>query len=161
MADYPRRAGSRKRVRAYLEARGLVESLFEFEQSTHTAEQAAEAMGCELGQIVKSLVFLVGDKPVMALVPGDRQGDSEAIAAHFGADEIRKADADTVRSTTGYSIGGVTPFDLPEEVPVVADASLDRFDVVYPGAGTPASMVRMRFAELLKHTGAVVAEIAR
>jgi prolyl-tRNA editing enzyme YbaK/EbsC (Cys-tRNA(Pro) deacylase) len=161
MADYPRRAGSRKRVRAFLEAHGLAEGLFEFDQSTHTAEQAADAMSCELGQIVKSLVFLVGDQPVMALVPGDKRGDSQAIAEHFGGDEVRIADAGMVRFTTGYSIGGVAPFDLPKEVPVVADASLSRYEIVYPGAGTPASMVRMRFADLLKHTGAAVADIAQ
>ena len=73
---------------------------------------------------------------------------------------MRIADAETVRSATGYAIGGVSPFDLPEDLPVLADASLGRFEIVYPGAGTPASMVRMRFAELLEHTGAAVADIA-
>lgn len=159
MADYPRRAGSLKRVRGYLTEQGLNEGIFEFEQSTKTAEQAAEAMGCEIGQIVKSLVFLVGSQPVMVLVPGDKKGNSEAISAHFGGGSVRFADAQQVRTATGYSIGGVTPFDLPRGLPVLADSALSRYEVVYPAAGTPASMVRVRPDELFELSGAQVAEI--
>jgi Cys-tRNA(Pro) deacylase len=160
MADAPRKAGSRERVRAYLDAQGLAEGLFEFEQSTKTAQQAADVMGCELGQIVKSLVFVVGDQPVMALVPGDRRGNSEALSGLFGGEPARLADAEMVRSATGYAIGGVSPFDLPSDLPVIADASLSRFDVVYPAAGTPASMVRMQLTDLLRLSDARVADIA-
>jgi Cys-tRNA(Pro) deacylase len=159
MADYPRRAGSLKRVRGFLTEQGLNEGIFEFEQSTKTAEQAAEAMGCEIGQIVKSLVFLVGSQPVMVLVPGDKKGNSEAISAHFGGGSVRFADAQQVRTATGYSIGGVTPFDLPRGLPVLADSALSRYEVVYPAAGTPASMVRVRPDELFELSGAQVAEI--
>jgi Cys-tRNA(Pro) deacylase len=159
MADYPRRAGSLKRVRGFLKEVGLNEGIFEFEQSTKTAEQAAEAMGCEIGQIVKSLVFLVGVQPVMVLVPGDKKGNSEAISAHFGGGTVRFADAQQVRTATGYSIGGVTPFDLPRGLPVLADAALSRYEVVYPAAGTPASMVRVRPDELIELSGAQIAEI--
>ena len=155
-----RKGGSRERVRAYLEARGLDGGLTEFEQSTKTAQQAADAMGCELGQIVKSLVFLVGDWPVVALVAGDRRGSIAAISALLGGGEVRFADADMVRSATGYAIGGVSPFDLPSELTVLADSSLARFEIVYPAAGTPTSMVRMRLAELLELSGARVADIA-
>jgi prolyl-tRNA editing enzyme YbaK/EbsC (Cys-tRNA(Pro) deacylase) len=161
MADVPRKGGSRERVRAFLHTHGLADGVFEFEQSTKTAQQAADAMGCELGQIVKSLVFVVGDQPVVALVAGDRRGDIAALSALLGGGEVRFADADTVRAATGYAIGGVSPFDLPAELPVVADASLLRFEVVYPAAGTPSSMVRMRLAELVELSGARVAEIAQ
>jgi prolyl-tRNA editing enzyme YbaK/EbsC (Cys-tRNA(Pro) deacylase) len=93
MVDAPRKAGSRERVRTYLEAHGLADGLFEFEQSTKTAQEAADAMGCELGQIVKSLVFVVDGKPVVALVAGDRRGDTDAIAALLGGGKARFADA--------------------------------------------------------------------
>jgi len=149
MGDAPRKIGSRERVRAYLEARGLADGLTEFEQPTKTAAQAAEAMGCELGQIVKSLVVLADGTPVVALVAGDRRGDLDAIAAEVGAKGVKMADADAVRSATGYAIGGVSPFDLPDELTVLVDESLTRFDVVYPAAGTPSSMVRMRLKDLL------------
>jgi len=161
MADAPRKAGSRERVRAYLEAHGLADGVFEFEQSTKTAQQAADAMGCELGQIVKSLVFVVGEQPLLALVAGDRRGDTDAISALLGGGKVRFADADTVRAATGYAIGGVSPFDLPLELPVLADESLARFEIVYPAAGTPASMVCMRLTELLELSGAQVAKIAQ
>lgn len=161
MADAPRKAGSRERVRAYLEAHGLADGFFEFEQSTKTAQQAADAMGCELGQIVKSLVFVVGSQPLLALVAGDRRGDADAISALLGGGKVHFADAETVRAATGYAIGGVSPFDLPPVLPVLADESLARFEVVYPAAGTPASMVRMPLAELLELSGAQVAKIAQ
>ena len=161
MTDTPRKAGSRERVRSYLEAHGLAEGLFEFEQSTKTAQQAADAMGCELGQIVKSLVFVVGDKPVVALVAGDRRGDTDALAALLGGGDVHFADAETVRSATGYAIGGVSPFDLPAELPLFADSSLSRFETVYPAAGTPSSMVRMQLSELLELSAARVADISQ
>jgi len=145
----PQKTGSRERVRAFLEAHGVAAGLTEFEQSTKTAAQAAEAMGCELGQIVKSLVVLADDTPVLALVAGDRRGDFDAIAAEVGASAVRMADADTVRGATGYAIGGVSPFDLHPDLPVLVDDSLTRFEIVFPAAGTPSSMVRMRFDELL------------
>jgi Cys-tRNA(Pro) deacylase len=161
MVDAPRKAGSRERVRTYLEAHGLADGLCEFEQSTKTAQEAADAMGCELGQIVKSLVFVVDGKPVVALVAGDRRGDTDAIAALLGGGKARFADAETVRGATGYAIGGVSPFDLPAGLPLFADSSLARFETVYPAAGTPTSMVCVQLAELLELTGARVADISQ
>jgi len=160
MADVSRKAGSRERVRSYLAAHGLAEGFTEFEQSTKTAQQAAEALGCELGQVVKSLVFEVGDRPVVALVAGDRRADTNAISALLGGGEAHFAKPKAVRDATGYSPGGVSPFDLPADLTVLADASLSRFEIVYPAAGTATSMVRMRLAELLELSGARVAEIA-
>lgn len=160
MADLPRKAGSRERVRTFLDTHGLSDGLVEFDQSTKTAQMAADAMGCELGQIVKSLVFVVGDQPVLALVAGDRRGDTGAIAALVGGVTARFADAETVRSATGYAIGGVSPFDLPNELPVLFDDSLERFEIVYPAGGTPSSMVRMDRAALVELSGACVARIS-
>lgn len=148
--EKPRKGGSRERVRLFLEAHDLAEGLTEFEQPTKTAAQAAEAMGCELGQIVKSLLVVADDAPVLALVAGDRRGDLDAIGAEVGAGAVRMADADTVRSVTGYAIGGVSPFDLPGDLTVLVDDSLERFDTVYPAAGTPSSMVRMGFSDLTR-----------
>lgn len=160
MADGPKKQGSRERVRAFLSAHELDGDIIEFEQSTKTAQQAADATGCELGQIVKSLVFLVGDRPVVALVAGDRRGDAEAIAALLGGNEAHFAKADAVRAATGYAIGGVSPFDLPDEVTVLADDSLCRFEIVYPAAGTPTSMVRMRLEDLIEVSKARVARVS-
>ncbi len=161
MADAPKRAGSRERVRSFLEAHGLADGLTEFAQSTKTAAQAADAMGCELGQIVKSLVVIADDRPVLALVAGDRRGDLDAIAAEMGALSARMADADAVREATGYAIGGVSPFDLPEGLEVLVDDSLARYDVVYPAAGTPSSMVRIVREDLERVVGGRVARISQ
>ncbi|HET6498991.1 MAG TPA: YbaK/EbsC family protein [Coriobacteriia bacterium] len=157
----PKRSGSAQRVRDYLSGHGLAHEIVTFDHSTKTAQMAADAMGCELGQIVKSLVFVAGSTPLVALVPGDRRGDPVAIAAVAGRAEARIADADTVRSATGFAIGGVSPFDLPPGLLVLADESLARFEVVYPAAGTPASMVRIGRARLLELTGARVARISQ
>lgn len=161
MSDAPRKPGSRERVRAYLDEHGLAEDIFEFEKgSTKTAQQAADAMGCELGQIVKSLVFMVDGRPVVALVAGDRRGDSEAIASELDGDAARMANADEVREATGYAIGGVCPFGLPAELAVLIDDSLLRFETVYPAAGTPESMVRIERPALFALVGGRVARIS-
>lgn len=164
MTDNPetpqRRLGSAERVRAYLDAHGLSGDILTFDQSTKTAQMAADAAGCELGQIVKSLVFTVDGQVVIALVAGDRRGDADAIAGQLGGSGARFADADTVRSATGYAIGGVSPFDLPADVAVLFDESLDRFDEVFPAAGTSSSMVRMDRVRLVELTGARVARIS-
>ena len=161
MSEQPRKTGSRERVRVYLETHGLAEQIVEFEQSTKTAADAAAAMGCELGQIVKSLVIVVdGETPVMALVAGDRKGDLHRIAEELGGSKAKMADADTVRAATGYAIGGVSPFALPAELAVLFDDSLMRFETVFPAAGTPASMVRMSRAALLTVSQGRVARIS-
>jgi prolyl-tRNA editing enzyme YbaK/EbsC (Cys-tRNA(Pro) deacylase) len=157
----PKRIRSADRVRAYLAEHGLADEIVMFEQSTKTAQMAADAMGCELGQIVKSLVFIAGETPVLALVAGDRRGDTGAIATLAGATGARFADADTVRAATGFAIGGVSPFDLPPGLMLLADDSLARYDIVYPAAGTPSSMVRIRLGHLLELTGARVARISQ
>ncbi|MBW6468232.1 MAG: YbaK/EbsC family protein, partial [Coriobacteriia bacterium] len=90
-ADAPKRTRSADRVRAYLAEHGLADEIVTFEQSTKTAQMAADAMGCELGQIVKSLVFIAGGTPVLALVAGDRRGDTQAIAELSGAADARFA----------------------------------------------------------------------
>lgn len=149
------------RVTAFLSGHGLAESVIHFDRSTETAELAAEAMGCELGQIAKSLVFVADGEPVLVLVAGDRRGDAKAIASVLGARKVRFADAGTVKGATGYEVGGVSPFDLPDDLVVLVDDSLARFETVYPAAGTPSSMVRMPLRQLLAVTSGRVCRISR
>lgn len=162
MGARPRKAGSHERVRAFLEERGLADGILSFEdRSTKTCELAAEAVGCEVGQIVKSLVFVADARPVLALVAGDRRGDTEAIGRLLGASKVRFADADTVRAATGYAIGGVSPYDLPEDLIVLIDDSLGRFATLYTAAGTPASMVSIDRGVLFGLAGGRVARVSR
>ncbi len=159
--ETPRKQGSKERVEQFLEARGLHEGIVHFDQSTKTAQMAADAVGCELGQIVKSLVFVVDDTPTLALVAGDRRGDTKVIAHEIGGSKAKFADPETVRAATGYAIGGVSPFDLPDELPVLIDDSLSRFEIVYPAAGTPSSAVRLTRPQLLEISGGRVASISQ
>jgi Cys-tRNA(Pro) deacylase len=163
-APAPKRRGSLERVRAFLDERGLAERLVTFDSADHTktAAMAAEAVGCELGQIVKSLVFQTdADAVVLALVAGDRRGDMDAIAAAAGATSVRFADADAVRAATGYAIGGVSPYDLPLDLPVLIDDSFGRYHEVWTAAGTPSSMARLTVAELEELSGGRVARISQ
>ena len=160
--DRTRKAGSLERVTGYLATHGLSDRIIEFDEgSTKTSQLAADAVGCELGQIVKSLVFVADGTPVLALVAGDRRGDAEAIAAEVGSSSARFADADTVRSSTGYAIGGVSPFDLPGELTVLIDDSLLRFEELYTAGGTPQSMVRIERAALFAIVPGRLARISR
>jgi prolyl-tRNA editing enzyme YbaK/EbsC (Cys-tRNA(Pro) deacylase) len=158
----PGKSGSLERVRRFLAARGLEGELVAFDdRSTKTCELAAEAVGCSLGQIAKCLVFVADGRPLIAIVAGDRKGDPPAIATAVSASTVRFADADAVRSATGYAIGGVSPYDLPPDLPVLVDDALLRFDTLYTAAGTPAALVRIDRTTLLDIVRGRVARISR
>ena len=114
---------------------GLDVRVQELEASTRTAEEAAAAVGAEIGQIVKSLVFVSEDAPVLVLCAGDRRVDP----ARLGAD-ARQARANEVRETTGFAIGGVPPLGHDRPLRTVVDPSLRRFATVWCAAGTPRSV---------------------
>lgn len=154
-------ADSAERVRRVLARHGLAEAVRTFGRSTRTAQDAADAVGCELGQIAKSIVFLADEVPVLAIVAGDRRGDSAAIGAQTGATRVRLADPDAVVRATGYTVGSVSPFDLPAGLTVVIDQSLSRFDVVLPAAGSADSVVSVPFERLVELSHGRVAAISR
>lgn len=151
------KVSSRERVRVFLESHNLLDGLVECEQSTKTAAEAADAAGCELGQIVKSLVLTVGETPVLALVAGDRRADFDEVARACEqrgiVGKVAMASAEVTREVTGYAIGGVCPFDLPDDLFVMVDSSFERFDVLTPAAGTPQSfchIARDKFDDIVK-----------
>ena len=111
---------------------GLDADVQELDASTRTAAEAASAVGVEVGQIVKSLVFVDGEQPVLCLCAGDRRVDT----AKLGAD-VRQANGDEVREATGFAIGGVPPLGHDRPVRTVIDSSLRRFPTVWCAAGTP------------------------
>lgn len=148
-----------ERVIAALRAAGVDADVTEFAQSTRTAEEAAAAVGATVGQIVKSLVFLAGETPVLALVSGANRAGTERLAALAGA-TIRRADADAVRAATGYSIGGVPPIGHATPLRTFLDADLMRYEVVWAAAGTPNAVFPITPAELQRISGAQVAELA-
>jgi len=146
------------RVRNALEAAGLPSRIEEFPASTRTAQEAAAAIGTSVSQIVKSLIFLSGDSPVLVLMSGGNRLDPDRLAALTGA-EIRKADAQTVRATTGYAIGGIPPIGFPTGLPAYIDRDLMQYETVWAAAGTPRHVFQMTPADLVRVTTGTVAEL--
>jgi Cys-tRNA(Pro) deacylase len=108
-----------------------------FPEGTRTAEDAARAIGVSVGQIVKSLVFAVDDRPVLALVSGDNRLDDARLAKVAGGSTVQRLDANAVRDVTGFPVGGVPPFGHRTRLPSFVDRDLLAFDVVWAAAGTP------------------------
>lgn len=149
-----------ERVARFLAESRAEASLQEFRSGTPTAEAAAEAVGCELDQIVKSLLFLCDGEPVLALVPGSRRADPAKVAAAAGTSDARIASPQAVVDTTGFAVGGVAPFPLPAVREVLADRKLLRFEIVWVGAGSDRHMAGLAPAELMRLTHARAADLA-
>ncbi len=147
------------RVRQALAAHGLDMTVRELPQSTRTAPQAASAIGCELGAIVKSLLFLADGQPVLVLVAGDRRADPVLLRSVLGAGQVAMADADRVRAETGFTIGGVPPVGYSQPLRVYVDRSLSRFETVWAAAGGPNAVFPIAYATLVKITGGQVADV--
>jgi prolyl-tRNA editing enzyme YbaK/EbsC (Cys-tRNA(Pro) deacylase) len=152
------RPSAPQRVLAALSAAGVAVRIEEFPSSTRTAQEAADAVGTSVGQIVKSLVFLAGGAPVLALVSGANQLDPQRLGALTGA-AIGKADADAVRQATGYSIGGVPPTGFPAPIPTFIDRDLLHYAVVWAAAGTPRHVFPIAPEDLVRITGGRVVEL--
>ena len=130
----------------------------EFPQGTRTAVEAAAAVGCGVGQIVKSLVFVAGGKPVVALVSGANRLDEKRLAAVAGVPVV-KADAQTARSATGYAIGGVPPFGHAGDLPVFMDRDLLGYSFVWAAAGRPNAVFEIEPQRLRELSNAVVMDL--
>lgn len=142
------------RVSSFLREAGAEARIEEFPEGTPTAADAAAAVGCELDQIVKSLVVLCDERPLVALVPGDRRGDLAKVAQAAGAERARIATAGEVSEITGFEPGAVAPFPLPGVETVLIDRSLLRHRLVWVGGGSPRHMVGLPPAELARLTRA-------
>jgi prolyl-tRNA editing enzyme YbaK/EbsC (Cys-tRNA(Pro) deacylase) len=125
-----------ERVSSFLRDSGVEARIHEFPDGTASAEDAARSVGCDLDQIVKSLVFLCDDRPVVALVPGDRRGDPDKVARAVEAGSARVAKAQEVEAVTGFPPGAVAPFPLPKVDAVLMDRGLYTHDIVWTGAGS-------------------------
>ena len=146
------------RFETWLTTSGAGIAVKEFPEGTRTAAEAARAVGCELGQIVKSLVFIAGGKPVVALVSGANRLDEQRFAAIAG-EPVVKADAETARAATGYAIGGVPPFGHATEVPVFMDRDLLAYGEVWAAAGRPDSVFEIAPGRLQELSRATVTDL--
>jgi Cys-tRNA(Pro) deacylase len=139
-----------ERVSNYLRQMGVDARIEEFSAGTPTAVDAARAVGCKLGQIVKSLVFDCSGRWVVALVPGDRRADAAKIAQAAGATRARIASPEEVQRATGFVAGAVAPFPLPGVDRVFVDRSLLSHKRVWIGAGSPSHMAVLAPADLVR-----------
>jgi prolyl-tRNA editing enzyme YbaK/EbsC (Cys-tRNA(Pro) deacylase) len=139
-----------QRVARFLVAAGAEARLEEFSEGTPTAKDAARAVGCKLGQIVKSIVLQCDGVPVVVLVPGDRRADVRKVAAAAGAAGARVARAPEVEAATGFEPGAVAPFPLPRVGRVFIDRALLTHERVWVGAGSPRHMAGLAPSELLR-----------
>lgn len=148
------------RFAAALSALGLDDvELRAFPEATRTAVEAAAAIGCELSQIVKSLVFEADGEPVLVLMDGATRVDVERVRAALGVGQVRRARADVVREATGFAIGGVPPFGHRTRLPVLADRGLLAHRTVWAAAGTPHTVFALEPEALVAHAGGTLADV--
>ena len=141
-------------------AAGLEITVERFPEGTRTAADAARAVGCDVAQIVKSLVFVADEAPVVALVSGANRVDLDKLGSALEASAVRRADGDEARAATGFAIGGVPPFGHATAVAVLVDADLLAHATVWAAAGLPDAVFPITPPDLVRASGGRVVELA-
>ena len=148
-----------QRVAAAGAEHGITVEAREFPEGTRTAQDAANAIGCAVGQIVKSLVFLLDGRPVLALVSGVNRLDEAKLATALGGSVVERADADAVKAATGFSIGGVPPFGHVTPLRTAVDEDLLGYDEVWAAAGTAHDNFPIAPDDLVRASGGTTASL--
>ena len=141
-----------EKVKAFFKQYGMEDRVLEFEVSSATVELAAQAAGCEPCRIAKSLSFLVDEKAILVVCAGDAKVDNAKYKARFGT-KAKMLTPDQVEAMIGHAVGGVCPFGINGGVTVYLDASLKRFETVFPAAGSSNSAIELTIDELEKYSG--------
>ena len=157
MSDWPEEV---ERVARVLREGNVEARIEEFKEGTPTADDASQATGAPLAQIVKSLVFSCDGRAIVVLVPGDRRGDTAKIAAAAGCQRVKSAGAEAVSQATGFPAGGVAPFPLPGVDTVLVDRSLLGHEQVWIGAGSNRHMAALAPGDLVRLARARPADVA-
>jgi len=147
-----------EKVQAAIVASGLSGKVIELDVHARTSQQAADALGVEVAQIAKSLVFVVDGAPIMVVASGDNRVVERKVSALAGG-TIRRANPDLVKQATGYSIGGVPPFAHASPLRVWIDRDLGRHAVFYAAAGLPECVFPLNLDELVRASGGMVADV--
>jgi prolyl-tRNA editing enzyme YbaK/EbsC (Cys-tRNA(Pro) deacylase) len=153
----PTLSPSAQKVQDQIKSLGFDYTVIEHAESTRTAQEAAERAGCELGQIVKSLIFKGKDsgKPILVLTSGANRVDEKRISQYAG-EAIGRADADFVRTVTGFAIGGVPPVGHLQKMETYLDEDFLQYETIWAAAGTPNAIFELKTSDLQKMTDATV-----
>ena len=151
---------SAQKIQLLLNSLGYQFTVIEHAESTRTAQEAADRAGCELGQIVKSLIFKGKEsgKPILVLTSGANRVDEKRIAGYAG-EHIVRADADFVRAVTGFAIGGVPPIGHAQKMETYLDEDFLQYPTIWAAAGTPNAIFELKTPDLEKMTGGKVAQV--
>jgi prolyl-tRNA editing enzyme YbaK/EbsC (Cys-tRNA(Pro) deacylase) len=151
-----------ERVRKFLQEKSSDLKVIEIEKTTHTSELAAKALGVEVAQIAKSLLFLIKESPVLVVTCGDMRVDTRKLKEAMNlSGRASMAGPEETKAITGFPPGGVCPFALDRELPIFLDVSLGRFPVVYAAAGSPHSLVPISFDQLKVITGGETLDVCK
>tara|TARA_B100001057_G_scaffold194191_1_gene195003 strand:+ start:17 stop:496 length:480 start_codon:yes stop_codon:yes gene_type:complete len=148
-----------KRVERLLKEFDQTQKVIILDTSARTALEAASSLGCEVGAIVKSLLFKTENYFTLCLVAGDRKASLNKIKKKLNIKDASMASADDVKNVTGYTIGGVSPVGHLNKVDIFIDNSLERFDFLYAAAGHPNCVFKINFKNLQKITNGLIEEI--
>jgi prolyl-tRNA editing enzyme YbaK/EbsC (Cys-tRNA(Pro) deacylase) len=156
----PNLSPSAQKIQDQIRSLGYDYTVIEHTHSTRTAQEAADRAGCELGQIVKSLIFKGKDsgKPILILTSGANRVDEQRISEYAG-EAIGRADADFVRAVTGFAIGGVPPFGHVQKLETYFDEDFLKYETIWAAAGTPNAIFEVKTADLQKITDAKIARV--
>lgn len=141
-------------------AAGLHIDVRQFPAGTRTAQDAADAIGCTVGAIAKSIVLMTDDGPALVLTSGVNRVDYDKVAAALGVSGVRRADAEQARAATGFPIGGTAPWPHPLRLRVLCDQDLLSYDIVWAAGGTPDTVFAIAPADLVRIAGATPADVA-
>ncbi len=143
------------RVLATMKELGIGGEVTHLEDSARSAQEAADALGILVGQVASSIVFKLPDgSPLLVITSGRHRVDTERVAKELGVEKLHRADADYVKDSSGFSIGGVSPIGWVNEATIVIDRALNDYDVVWAAAGHPHTVFPTTYAELLNATQA-------
>ena len=153
-------SSSAQKIQDQLRSLGYDYTVIEHSESTRTAQEAADRAGCELGQIVKSLIFKGKDsgKPILVLTSGANRVDEKRIS-EYAREPIGRADADFVRATTGFAIGGVPPFGHIQKMETYVDEDFLQYRTIWAAAGTPNAIFELKTEDLEKMTNGKVVQV--
>jgi prolyl-tRNA editing enzyme YbaK/EbsC (Cys-tRNA(Pro) deacylase) len=153
-------SSSAQKIQDQLQSLGYDYPVIEHAESTRTAQEAADRAGCELGQIVKSLIFKGKEsgKPILVLTSGANRVDEKRISEYAG-ETISRADADFVRAVTGFAIGGIPPFGHLQKLETYFDEDFLQYETIWAAAGTPNAIFEAKTSDLQKMTDAKIVRV--